>query len=122
VDFTFTGLIQSAMPSPVSPITDVWFNRDFRGATINRQPFTKAQEGKKDILMGKEHTLPIYKWQTQAVYEGVGGSMNTEYKSADPAWRSWLFDISPSSVEHVVEGYIATVGNVHLTNASARTA
>ena len=119
VDFTFTGLIQGAMPSPVSPITDVWFNRDFRGATINREPFTKAQEGKKDILMGKEHTLPIYKWLTQAVYEGVGGSMNTEYKSADPAWRSWLFDISPSSVEHVVEGYIPAGADMFITLGEA---
>lgn len=119
VDFTFTGLIQGAMPSPVSPITDVWFNRDFRGATINREPFTKAQEGKKDILMGKEYTLPIYKWLTQAVYEGVGGSMNTEYKSADPAWRSWLFDISPSSVEHVVEGYIPAGADMFITLGEA---
>lgn len=119
VDFTFTGLIQGAMPSPVSPITDVWFNRDFRGATINREPFTKAQEGKKDILMGKEHTLPIYKWLTQAVYEGVGGSMNTEYKSADPAWRSWLFDISPSSVEHVVEGYMPAAMDMFITLGEA---
>ena len=119
VDFTFTGLIQGAMPSPVSPITDVWFNRDFRGATVNREPFTKAQEGKKDILMGKEHTLPIYKWLTQAVYEGVGGSMNTEYKSADPAWRSWLFDISPSSVEHVVEGYIPAGADMFITMGEA---
>ena len=119
VDFTFTGLIQGAMPSPVSPITDVWFNRDFRGATINREPFTKAQEGKKDILMGKEHTLPIYKFLTQAVYEGVGGSMNTEYKSADPAWRSWLFDISPSSVEHVVEGYIPAGADMFITLGEA---
>lgn len=119
VDFTFTGLIQGAIPSPVSPITDVWFNRDFRGATINREPFTKAQKGKKDILMGKEHTLPIYKWLTQAVYEGVGGSMNTEYKSADPAWRSWLFDISPSSVEHVVEGYIPAGADMFVTLGEA---
>lgn len=119
VDFTFTGLIQGAIPSTVSPITDVWFNRDFRGAAINLEPFTKAQEGKKDILMGKEHTLPIYKWLTQAVYEGVGGSMNTEYKSADPAWRSWLFDISPSSVEHVVEGYIPAGADMFITLGEA---
>ena len=104
--FTWEGLLQGVMPSPISPVADVFFNRDFRGATINREPFTKAQEGTKDILTSKEHTLPIYKWLTQTIYEGVGGDMNTRYKSSDPAWRSWLFDVSASSVEHVVEGYM----------------
>ena len=89
VDFTWEGLLQGVMPSPISPIADVYFNRDFRGATINREPFVKSQEGTKDILLSKENTLPVYKWLTQAIYEGVGGNMNAKYQSDDPAWRSW---------------------------------
>lgn len=119
VDFTWEGLLQGVMPSPVSPIADVYFNRDFRGATINREPFAKSQEGTKDILLAKEHTLPVYKWLTQAVYEGVGGNMKTKYQSDDPAWRSWLFDTSASSVEHVVEGYMPAGMDMFITAAEA---
>ena len=119
VDFTWEGLLQGVMPSPVSPIADVYFNRDFRGATINREPFVKSQEGTKDILLAKEHTLPVYKWLTQAVYEGVGGNMKTKYQSDDPAWRSWLFDTSASSVEHVVEGYMPAGMDMFITAAEA---
>jgi len=106
VDFTWEGLLQGVMPSPVAPVADVYFNRDFRGATINREPFAKSEERTKDILRAKEQTLPIYKWFTQSIYEAVGGNMETKYKGSDPAWRSWLFDTSASSVEHVVDGYL----------------
>ena len=119
VDFTWEGLLQGVMPSPVSPIADVYFNRDFRGATINREPFAKSQEGMKDILLAKERTLPVYKWLTQAIYEGVGGNMNTKFQSDDPAWRSWLFDTSASSVEHVVEGYMPAGMDLFITTAEA---
>ena len=119
VDFTWEGLLQGVMPSPISPITDVYFNRDFRGATINRRPFTLAQEGTKDILLSKENTLPVYKWLTQAIYEGVGGNMNAKYQSDDPAWRSWLFDTSASSVEHVVEGYMPAGMDMFITLGEA---
>lgn len=119
VDFTWEGLLQGVMPSPVSPIADVYFNRDFRGATINHEPFAKSQEGTKDILLSKENTLPVYKWLTQAIYEGVGGNMNTKYQSDDPAWRSWLFDTSASSVEHVVEGYMPAGMDMFITLGEA---
>lgn len=119
VDFTWEGLLQGVMPSPVSPIADVYFNRDFRGATINREPFVKSQEGTKDILLSKENTLPVYKWLTQAIYEGVGGNMNAKYQSDDPAWRSWLFDTSASSVEHVVEGYMPAGMDMFITLGEA---
>lgn len=119
VDFTWEGLLQGVMPSPVSPIADVYFNRDFRGATINREPFAKSQEGTKDILLSKENTLPVYKWLTQAIYEGVGGNMNAKYQSDDPAWRSWLFDTSASSVEHVVEGYMPAGMDMFITLGEA---
>ena len=118
-DFTWKGLLQGVMPSPVSPIADVWFNRDFRGATINREPFTKAQEGTKDILLSKDRTMPVYKWLTQTIYEGVGGNMNTQFKSSDPAWRSWLFDTSASSVEHVAEGYMPAGMDMFITIGEA---
>lgn len=119
VDFTWEGLLQGVMPSPISPIADVYFNRDFRGATINREPFAKSQEGTKDILLSKENTLPVYKWLTQAIYEGVGGNMNAKYQSDDPAWRSWLFDTSASSVEHVVEGYMPAGMDMFITLGEA---
>ncbi len=119
VDFSWTGLVQGAMPTPISPIADVYFNRDFRGATINREPFAKSQEGMKDILRAKDHTLPIYKWLTQTVYEGTGGNMNTKYQSDDPAWRSWLFDTSASSVEHIAEGYMPAGMDLLITTAEA---
>ena len=119
MDFSWEGLVQGLAPSPVSPIVDVWVNRDFRGATINREPFAKSQEGTKDILLAKEHTLPVYKWLTQAIYEGTGGNMNTKYKSSDPAWRSWLFDTSASSVEHVVEGYMPAGMDMFITMGEA---
>ena len=119
VDFTWEGLLQGVMPSPISPIADVYFNRDFRGVTINREPFAKSQEGTKDILLSKENTLPVYKWLTQAIYEGVGGNMNAKYQSDDPAWRSWLFDTSASSVEHVVEGYMPAGMDMFITFGEA---
>ena len=119
MDYSFDGLLQGVMPTIVSPVSDVYFNRDFRGATINRRPFTLAQEGTKDILLSKENTLPVYKWLTQAIYEGVGGNMNAKYQSDDPAWRSWLFDTSASSVEHVVEGYMPAGMDMFITLGEA---
>ena len=119
MEFSWEGLLQGAMPSPISPVTDVFFNRDFRGATINREPFARSQRGMKDILRSKENTLPVYKWLTQTIYESVGGSMDTKYKSSDPSWRSWLFDISASSLEHIIEGYIPAAVDLFATIGEA---
>ena len=55
----------------------------------------------------------------QAIYEGVGGNMNAKYQSDDPAWRSWLFDTSASSVEHVVEGYMPAGMDMFITLGEA---
>lgn len=109
-DFTGAGLLQGFMPTTVSPVADIYFNRDYKGATINREPFAKSQEGTKDVLLGKESTSEIYKAIAQGVYEAMGGDMSTKYQGDDPAWRSWLFDVSPSSLEHFTEGYFAMGG------------
>lgn len=107
--------VRGFIPTPLSPIADVWANRDFMGATINYP----ADDGKKDILRAKKKTLPIYQMITQTIYEGVGGNMNTKRKSDDPAWRSWLFDTSASSVEHVVEGYMPAGMDMFITLGEA---
>ena len=107
--------VRGFIPTPISPIADVWANRDFMGATINYP----ADDGKKDILRAKKKTLPIYQMLTQTIYEGVGGNMNTKRKSDDPAWRSWLFDTSASSVEHVVEGYMPSGMDMFITLGEA---
>ncbi len=107
--------VRGFIPTPLSPIADVWANRDFMGATINYP----ADDGKKDILRAKKKTLPIYQMLTQTIYEGVGGNMNTKRKSDDPAWRSWLFDTSASSVEHVVEGYMPAGMDMFITLGEA---
>lgn len=119
VDFTWEGLLQGLMPSPAAPVADVFFNRDFMGSTINREPYTKGESDTKDILLSKDKTLPVYKWLTQAVYETMGGNMKTKYKSDDPAWRSWLFDNSASSVEHIVEGYVPAGADMFVTLGEA---
>lgn len=108
--------VRGFIPTPLSPVADVWANRDFMGATINYP----ADEGTKDILRAKKKTLPVYQWLTQFVYEDLaGGDMNTRRKSADPAWRSWLFDNSASSVEHIVEGYMPAGMDMFITTAEA---
>ena len=99
------AVIREFAPTPISPLVDVWANRNYMGSTINREPFTKAQGNTKDILLAKDNTLPIYRAITEGIYTAVGGDLNSKYKSDDNAWTA-LFDISGSSLEHVAEGYV----------------
>lgn len=102
---TWEGLALGFVPTPFKPLAEVGLNRDFKGATINKEPFSKAQEGMKDVHLGKDGTRDTYKYLSQFVYEMAGGDMTTTYKSDDNEWTS-MFDISPSTYEHLSDQYL----------------
>lgn len=96
---------RNVAPTTISPIVDVYANRNFMGSTINKVPFALNQENTKDILLAKDNTLPIYKAITEGLYTAVGGDLNSTYKLDDDTFAKQALDISGSSVEHIVEGY-----------------
>jgi hypothetical protein len=110
------AVIRDLAPTAISPIVDVWANRNFMGGTVNREPFVKSQSSTKDILLAKDNTLPIYRAITEGLYTAVGGDLTAKYKMDDNALTG-LLDISGSSVEHVVEGYLT--GGMDLLGTTA---
>ena len=110
-------VLRELAPTPVSPIADVWLNRNFMGGKIIREPFARNQNNVKNIAMTRDNTLPIYRAITEEIYTAVGGDLNSKYKSDDNAWTA-LFDISGSQLEHVVEGYAPAAMDMLATTAN----
>lgn len=101
---------QRAMPSIVSPVTDLIWNQDFKGSEIMPTPYEhkdwKNQDAEiKDVLKRKSNTSEDYVKLAERLYKLSGGDLTTEKENQDPLWRQVMFDHSPSGIEHLVNSY-----------------
>jgi hypothetical protein len=117
-EWDIKGGAQGMAPTAISPFTDVLLNTDYKGTTINREPFAKTQENTKDIMMGKKRTGQFYKDLAEGIYEGVGGDLSIKNKM-DDNWIQDKADISPSTYEHIIEGYTSGTGDLLFTTIGA---
>ena len=107
------------VPTAVMPLYDVAMNEDFAGYQIFREPFTKELEKiTPQSELGMPYTNRYLTIATRNLNKFMGGD---EYRKArwridpetgelkDQGWRN-LFDINPSKLEHILEGYTGGVG------------
>ncbi|MCQ2310196.1 MAG: hypothetical protein MJZ64_00375 [Paludibacteraceae bacterium] len=103
IEFTPAKYAQAAAPSQISPIVDVFINRDFKGATINK-PSYYGSEYQKDLYSEKRNVPKIYHDIARFLVEASGG--NPDVKTKGDEW----IDISASTIQHIVEGYTGGTG------------
>ena len=113
--FDATQFAQSAAPSVVSPFVDVWLNRNFMGGRINNEYDWNKDE--KDILKYKSGTSQFYIDMANGLYEAVGGDLKVKNKLDDNTIQK-LVDVSPSTTEHIVEGYSPAIAETILQTAA----
>lgn len=109
VEFTPEKYAQAAMPSVISPITDVALNRDFKGATIHREPFMLS-DGKtyKRVAMEKRNTPEIYHDIAHGLHRLSGGNPDVKTQGGSTDGR---IDINANDLQHIVEGYLGGSGS-----------
>lgn len=113
--FDATQFAQSAAPSVVSPFVDVWLNRNFMGGRISNEYDWNKDE--KDILKYKSGTSQFYIDMANGLYEAVGGDLKVKNKLDDNTIQK-LVDVSPSTTEHIVEGYSPAIAETILQTAA----
>ena len=93
------ALIKSAAPTVLSPIAQLAVNENFYGAPIYREGFpgsTPRPDSSQSMKTTKEHYKAISTWLNEA----TGGT----------GFRSGWLDISPDSIEHIMEFATGGVG------------
>lgn len=107
-EWDWTQYIQQSAPSIISPVTDVALNRDFKGATVHREPFLSSEKGKlKNVAMEKRNTPTIYHDIANNLHRLSGG--NPDIKTKGYRTDGWI-DINPNDLQHLVEGYFGGSG------------
>lgn len=107
-EWDWTQYIQQSAPSIISPVIDVALNRDFKGATVHREPFLSSEKGKlKNVAMEKRNTPTIYHEIANSLHRLSGG--NPDIKTKGYRTDGWI-DINPNDLQHLVEGYFGGSG------------
>lgn len=111
--------VRELPPSIITPFVDVTMNRDFTGRAINGERYNyKGSESKKDVNKYREDTNPFYVDLVHGMYETVGGDLSVDNKQDNTMIQN-AFDVSPSAVQHVVEGYTPAIAQTVAATASA---
>ena len=103
------------VPSILTPVAEVGFNRDYMGNPINREPYTRRMEDYvPDVSRYMPGTNPLLVRLTEkwASFAGYDPDLDKEF-FFDPDRGGKLsewFDVSASSLEHVLEGYFGGAG------------
>jgi predicted DNA-binding antitoxin AbrB/MazE fold protein len=104
------------IPTFMVPVWDLIINEDFAGRYIFREPFTKEMEERmSDSQMYKYGTNPFLVKLTNALYEATGGDIDKgmAYYFQDGKKKHAWGSVNPSSVEHLLEGYLSGKGQFY---------
>ena len=102
IEFNPAQYIQGAAPSYLSPITDVWMNRDFMGGNINKEPFIRGEE--EHYKAGKYAMTNTPKAYIAVADFLSGGDSSAIRKKGEGK------GVSGSTLQHIVEGYAGGTG------------
>ena len=110
-----TDYFVNLVPSILTPVAEVGFNRDYMGNPINREPFTRRLEDYvPDVGRYMPGTNPLLVRLTEkwASFAGYNPDLDKEFFfNPDRGGKlSEWFDVSASSLEHVLEGYFGGAG------------
>lgn len=105
------------VPTVFKPMYEISQNRDYTGATISKEAFTKdIEETIADARMGKENVNPIIKFVTESMFMGAGGRKESDilyyYEDGEEKTVREAFDWNPSKIEHLIKGYTGGVGKI----------
>lgn len=107
IEFAPEKYAQAISPSYISPFTDVMLNRDFKGATVHREPFITADKDKfKRVSMEKRNTPEIYHDIAYGLHRLSGGNPDVKTKGGSDG----LIDINANDLQHIFEGYAGGTG------------
>jgi hypothetical protein len=97
---------QGAVPSWLSPITDVMLNRDYMGSTISKEPYIASDaDHYKKLKYEKRNTAEEYQNAARILHLITGGDPDRLVKGYDGG-----LDINGSMIQHIAEGYSGGVG------------
>ena len=102
IEFSPAQYIQGAAPSYLSPITDVWMNRNFMGGNINKEPFIRGEE--EHYKAGKYAMTNTPKAYI-AVADFLSGGDSSAFRKKGEGKG-----VSGSTLQHIVEGYAGGTG------------
>ena len=109
-----TDYFVNLVPSILTPVAEVGFNRDYMGNPINREPYTRRLEDYvTDVSRYMPGTNPLLVRSTEkwASFKGYDPDLDKEFFfDPDDGKLSEWFDVSASSLEHVMEGYFGGAG------------
>jgi hypothetical protein len=102
VEFNPAQYVQGAVPSWITPLTDVAMNRNFMGGKINKEPYVKSEEGRyKAGKYAMKNTDEF--WVDMAdLLSGGDSSAARNYEEGK--------GVSGSTLQHIFEGYVGQAG------------
>lgn len=110
-----TGVL-NLVPTALSPVAEMLANQNFMGGTVYGKPFLTSQE---DVIpqtqLAKYGVNPALQAFTDWLANVSGGSATAKTNRDIP----WLFDVNPSKLEHLIEGYSPGVLGLGLTIVGA---
>lgn len=103
------------VPTFYRPVYENKVNRNFLGAKIYREAFTKQLEDElANARMHKANVNPIIRFMTESLYSLGGGRKDTDKKlyREDGVNKEVkpIFDWNPSKIEHLIKGYSGGTG------------
>ena len=114
-EFSFSPLV----PTTVKPVYEIVVtNRNFMGARISKEPFTKELEKTlAESGLHKKNANVAIKFLTDMAYSVAGGDPETDkrlkyYLDDDGKIRkvNSFLDVNPSEIEHLITGYTGGTG------------
>ena len=110
-----TGVLNLA-PTAISPVAEMLLNQNFMGGEVYGKPFLTSQE---DVIpqtqLAKYGVNPALQAFTDWLANVSGGSATAKTNRDIP----WMFDVNPSKLEHLIEGYSPGVLGLGLTIVGA---
>ncbi len=104
------------IPTVGVPFFDIAVNENYAGFPIKREPFTRAQEGTvAEVTLGQRNVSKWAQKMSDWIFFLGGGDPETGSKMFRKEGKQHrpvpdMFDINPSSTEHVVEYYLGGRG------------